>query len=119
MLNQIGLTNPVLFCMGDQLPHHIQLVITRKKQRSLTQHIFATAIQPHKMLDDIGHALLAEHLLPQIGTFMAVRIGWIPCTKIIALVEGQEKRTPARQPGSHINLICIHCHMHQATPEMQ
>ncbi len=50
MLDQTGLSHPVLRRVAHQFAHHIHLVVPGEKQGPLVQRIFGFAVQPHKML---------------------------------------------------------------------
>ena len=62
-----------------------------------------------------------EHVLPQVGGGVALRVGGVaraavPARAIAALVEGQEEGVLARQPGGHPDLGVVHGEEAQYAP---
>lgn len=99
MLDEIAVPRAVLPHIGHQFAHHVQLVIPWKNQSFV---IF----QAHELLQDVHHAVFLEHLFPEVGGGVAVRVWWVACAAVPtcpsrALVEGQKAGVFARKPGGH------------------
>ena len=104
---------PVLPDIGQQLPHHIQLMIARKNQRF-------TILQVHKLLDNVHHTVLLKDILPQIRRRVAVWICRIALAAVVsgsvgALVKGQEIGVLSGELCGHPHLGVIHAKIGQNT----
>ena len=73
MLNEIVVPRAVRGNVGDQLPHHVQLVVAREDQALFfddlffavrLEDLFFALLQVDKFLKDIHHGVLLEHLFP-------------------------------------------------------
>ena len=94
--------------MVQQAAYHVQLLITREDQGFLCQQIGRLALQQHEMLDDARKAGGQEHLFPQIGGLVAVRVWRVAVAVVVPLVERQEKGGGAGQLGDPMLNFYIH-----------
>ena len=92
VLNQILRACSPTGCIGQQPPHHVQLVIARPyliaplAARLVVFHLDDLGV----VLNDVGQPVSGEHLLPQVIGLEAVGVRRIACTVVSPLVEGQE-----------------------------
>lgn len=101
----------VLPDIGQQLAHHIQLMIARKNQR------FAV-LQVHKLLDNVHHTVLLKDILPQIRCRVTVWVCRIALAAVVsgsvgALVKGQEIGVLPGELCGHPHLGVIHAEIGQ------
>ena len=104
MLNQIVMSGTVRPNVRDQTADNIELMITRKQQRFLLDDLLLTIrqqllllfdFQADELLQNVHHAVFAEHILPKIRGRVAVRIDRIALAAVYAcavaaLIERQE-----------------------------
>ena len=91
MLDEIIMPGAIRPHMGNQTAHDMKLMKTRKQQH------FLILVIAHELLQNVHHAVFPEHILPEIGGRIAVRIGGIAlaavtASTVAALIERQEKR---------------------------
>ena len=122
MLDQIVMSCAMFPDMGDHLTHHIQLMVTREDQDLFCDRLLRPFLHPFllfgnlkvdELLEDVHHAVLPEHVLPEIGRGVAVGIGRIPCAAVFAgaaaaLVEGEEVGILTSQLCGHPDLGVVH-----------
>ena len=111
VLDQVIMPGSVLSDIGQQLPHHIQLMIARKNQR------FAV-LQVHKLLGNVHHTVLLKDILPQIRRRVAVWVCRIALAAVVsgsvgALVKGQEIGVLSGELCGHPHLGVIHAEIGQ------
>ena len=111
VLDQVIMPRSVLSDIGQQLAHHIQLMIARKNQR------FAV-FQIHKLLDNVHHTVLLKDILPQIRCRVTVWVCRIPLAAVVsgsvgALVKGQEIGVLSGELCGHPHLGVIHAEIGQ------
>ena len=103
--------------VGHQPAHHVQLVKAREDQPLFARHRVAPPFLSHLHMDEllqyVHHAVLLEHVFPQVGGGIAVRVGRValaavPARAGAALVEGQEEGVLPRKPGGHPHVEVIH-----------
>ena len=119
MLNQIAVADALGGRMIQQAAYHVQLMIAREDQRFFGQRVSRLTLQQHEMLDDACKAGRLEHLFPQIGGLVAIRVWRITLAVVVALVERQEKGSGPGQFGGHEHLVGVHRHMHQRAAKVQ
>lgn len=105
MLDQIVVSSAVLFDMGNELAHHIELMIARKDQ--------LVPLQADKLLQNIHHTVRREHSLPKVVGGIAVRVGRVALAAVIACavaatVERQEEGLVAGEFCGHPRFAQIH-----------
>lgn len=122
MLNQIVPPGTVGRDVGQQLPHHVQLMVPGKDQRLLSDGLHGAVwellfllfhLQMEELLQDVHHAVLLKDLFPEVGRGVAVRVRGIALAAVLpgpvgALVEGQEPGILPGQLGGHPDLGVIH-----------
>ena len=113
VLDQVIMPRSVLPDIGQQLAHHIQLMIARKNQR------FAV-LQVHKLLDNVHHTVLLKDILPQIRCRVTVWVCRIALAAVVsgsvgALVKGQEIGVLSGELCGHPHLGVIHAEIGQNT----
>ena len=127
MLDQIVVPDTVRRHIGQQLPHHVQLMVAGKNQRLLSDSLHGAIWEPlflllhlqmDELLQDIHHAVSLKDLLPEVGRGVAVRIWRIALAAVLsgpigALVEGQEVCILPGQLGGHPDLGVIHAEIAQ------
>ena len=104
-----------------QLGHHVQLVIPGEDHPLglYRAGLFVLLhLQVEVLVQNLQQAVLAKHLLPQVGGVVAVGVvgvalaAHVACA-VAALVEGQKVRALAFQPGGHVHLGEVHGKVHQ------
>ena len=82
----------MLVHIGQNLTHHIKLVVPGKEQRLfLPSGLLVLFLdQLGEMLDDVGQAAAGQHVLPQVRGFVAILVDRIALAVLLTLVEGQE-----------------------------
>ncbi len=127
VLDQVVPPGTVRRHVGQQLPHHVQLMVAGKNQRLLSYSLHGAVWEPFflllhlqmdELLKDIHHAVPLKDLLPEIGRGVAVRIWRIALAAVLsgpvgALVEGQKVCILPGQPGGHPDLGVIHAEIAQ------
>ena len=127
MLDQIVPPGTVRRHIGQQFPHHVQLMVAGEDQRLLSDGLHGAVWEPlflllhlqmDELLKDIHHAIPLKDLLPEIGRGVAVRIWRIALAAVLsgpvgALVEGQEVCILPGKPGGHPDLGVIHAEIAQ------
>ena len=111
VLDQVIMSRPVLSDIGQQLAHHIQLMIARKNQRF-------TVLQVHKLLYNVHHTVLLKDILPQIRRRVTVWVCRIALAAVVsgsvgALVKGQEIGVLSGELCGHPHLGVIHAEVGQ------
>ena len=129
MLYQIGLsyTHPsnVLF----QLRHYVQLVVAGEYQllgvlhdvRHLLLRLCLIVVEQHIVHDDVCHRVLLQHLFPEVGGLVALRVHGVPCTLPLcqSSVEGHEERLAQIQAGGEEHLVFVEREVSQTTSILQ
>ena len=123
MLNQIVLRRAVFTHICQQLTDHVKLVIPGKDNvfgllRFPGQLILVfLSLDEDELADEVEDGILCQNILPHIGDTVLVFEGGIARTGIdafaVAHVEGQEKGRVPGEFGGHIDLLQIHCKVHQ------
>ena len=121
MLDQVFVPRPLAARGVEQFAHHVPLVIARKDQAFLLvlaafPVLLVFDLQVHEAGQDVEQVVRQQHLVPQVIGGVAVRVGGHvvagPAVRR-ALVEGQENRVLALQPGRHVHLVLAHRKVHQ------
>ena len=99
VLNQIVVAGAVSAHVGQELAHHVQLMVAREDQLFIFRGM-------NELLQNVHHAVLLEDLLPQVGGGIAVRISGVALAAVVAravgaLVEGQEEGVLSGQLRGH------------------
>ena len=111
MLNQIVLARAVCTHIGNQLANDVQLMEARENQR-------LAVLAVDELLNDVQRTVLLQHLLPQVGSGIAVRVGRITLAAVVAsavaaLVEGQEERITLVQACGHEHIGVVNAEVRQ------
>ncbi|OQC00633.1 MAG: hypothetical protein BWX80_03412 [Candidatus Hydrogenedentes bacterium ADurb.Bin101] len=112
VLDQVVMAGAVVTGMNYYGTHAIKLVIAREDQ-GLPLHLLVTQfllfhLQMNEPRQDIEKTVPCQHLFPEIGGFIPVRIVRIARAAAAAPVEGQEVGMLARQARGHVYLVRIH-----------
>ena len=121
VLYEIIAARAVLTRVGHQLAHRVQLVKAGEDELFPDDDLlcpvgqaffFFRRLQVDELLQYVHHAVLPEHIFPQIGGGIAVRVRRVALAAVppragAALVEGQEV-VLARQLGGHPHVEVIH-----------
>ena len=122
VLDQVVVPGAVLGHVGDELAHHVQLVIPGEDQRLLPHHLLRAVgqqllllvdLQMDKLLQNVHHAVLLEHFFPKVGRGVPVRVGRVALAAVLAravaaLVEGEKIGVFAPQGRGHPHLRVVH-----------
>ena len=116
MLNEIVSAGAVGLHIGQQLGHHVQLMIPGEDHAlgfDFAGLFVPLLLQMEVFLQDLQQAILAQHVLPQVGGVIAVRVdGVAPAAHvsgpIAALVERQKIGLGSFQPGGHVHIGQVH-----------
>src|ERR1700693_3353738 len=118
MLDEIVLSWTARASVGFQLPNHLQLVIAGKNEGLLL--LLLVPLEMHEAGEDVEPAIALPDLLPEIGGLMAVWIGRVARTVVIALVKRQKERLIAFEFGGHKDAIRVDREVNQcALPEAE
>ena len=125
VLNQIILRCAVVTDITQQLANHIKLVIPRKYDilrpfRFSCQLILAfLGFDKDELTDEVKDGILGQNIIPHIGHAVFVFEGRVSRTGVdsfaVAHVKRQEESGVACELGSHIDLLQIHCKVHQTS----
>src|SRR5690606_8218375 len=63
--------------------------------------------------EDLQPAVARPDVLPQVGGAVALRVHWVSCPAVVALVEGQELGSRAGEPGSRPDRFVADGEVHQ------
>lgn len=109
----------------DQLAHHVQLVIAGEDDplsgegllRSVgQQQLLLRHLQMDKLLQNVHHAVLLEHLLPQVRRGVALGIRRVPLAAVVAaLVEGHKEGVLAPKLRGHPHIRMVYGEVAQDT----
>ncbi len=121
VLDQVAPARTIVVGIGQQLAHHVQLVVAREDLR-----LFLAArlrvLELHHLrvvLQDVGEAERGEHALPEVVGLEALRVRRIARAIVVALVEGQEPTGLAFQFGAEFHLRIVHGEVHHAAAELE
>jgi len=118
VLDQVLLPRPFGQHRLHQLAGGVQLVIAREQDG--TDLLLLVALGDEVAGDDFQPAVTLPDLLPQVGGAVALAIGRVAGTAVVALVERQEIGAGALQPGGHHHRAVADRKMHQrAAREVQ
>ena len=94
VLDQIAPAGAVRGCRGQQLAHHVELVVAGPDLRPplLARPLILGFDDLGVVLQDVRQAGGGEDALPQVIGLEAVRVGRVAGAVVPALVEGQEPR---------------------------
>ena len=121
MLDQIALAHPLGLYVGQQTPHHLQLMIAGPylglglAPRALVLLLHHLSV----VLQDIGQTLFGQYLLPQVIGLDAIGIGRIARAVLIAQVEGQEPGGVPLQRCAKAHLLVVHGKMDHTAPKLE
>ena len=121
MLDEISLPGAVPARIGQEPPHHVELVVARPDlllpllARLLILGLDDLCI----VLQDVGQPDAGDEARPEVVGLEAVRIWRVPGTIVPALVEGQEPRGFALEVGAKPHLVLIHGEVRHAAAELE
>ena len=121
VLDQIALARPVLGRIGQEPPHHVELVVAGEDLLSfLPARLFVLLFDDLGIVfQDIGQALRGEDPLPQVVGLEPIGVGRVARPVVPALVEGQEPGALALEVGAHAHLLVVDGKMHDAAAELE
>ena len=112
MLNQVLAARPVVEHGGLELSGRVELM--KPGEDDLLDLLLLVLLSDQVAAEDFEPALPLPDLLPQVGGAMAaVRVHRVAGPAVVALVERQEHRVRAVQPGRHVNFAVAHGEMNQ------
>ena len=121
VLDQVAAARAVPASVGQELADDIQLVEAREDLR-LALAVAARVLSHEQrgvVLDDLGEAVAAEHLSPEVVGLDAVGIGRVAGTALVALVEGQEPGLASVELGAEADLGVVNCEVGEGAPEAE
>jgi hypothetical protein len=114
VLNQVVLAHALGHRGGDELPHHVQLVVAREHHGLGLDGLDLPVLgdlplvlhgQVHEAPEDVEEAVPLPDALPQVRHAIALRVGRVALAVAVALVERQEERLRPAQPRGHEDLV--------------
>ena len=121
VLDQIAPARAVRGRGGQQLAHHVELVVAGPDLRPplLARLLILGLDDLGVVLQDVRQAGGGEDALPQVIGLEAVRVGRVACAVVPALVEGQEPRAFALQVRAEAHLVIIDREVDDAAAELK
>ena len=121
MLDEISLPRAVLVRIGQEPPHHVELVVARPDLLLplLARLLILGLDDLCVVLQDVGQPVAGDDARPEVLSFEAVRIRRVPGTIVPALVEWQEPRGFALEVRAEPHLVLIHGEMRHTAAELE
>ena len=121
VLDQVAPARAVLPRVGQQLAHHVELVVARQDlHRLLLAGLRVLGLDDlGVVLEDVGQAVAGEDALPEVVGLEPVRVRRIAGAVVPALVERQEPRRLALQVRAEPHLVVVDGEVHDAAAELE
>lgn len=121
MLNQISHPDSAGLHIRQQPLHTIQLVVAWKYLLYFLFLCLRVFFNDHLriVLDDVTQLQFSQDVFPQIVGHQTVWIGRIPCSVVIAFIEGQKPAGFALQLGAELDPGIVNGKMHHAALELE
>ena len=121
MLDEISLPGAVPARIGQESPHHVELVVARPDLLFplLARLLILGLNDLCVVLQDVGQSVAGNDARPEVLSFEAVRIRRVPGTIVPALVEWQEPRGFALEVRAEPHLVLIHGKVRHRAAELE
>ena len=120
VLDQIPLADAARLGIGQELVHHVELVVTGKYLLLLLPPLVVLLLHDlGVVLDDVREPGLGQNLFPQVVGFDAGLVGRVAGPVIPALVEGQKPRILGLKVRAHPHFLVVHREVHHAPAELK
>ena len=121
MLDEIPLPGPVSARTGQELPHHIELVVARPDLHLLllARLLILDLDDLGVALQDVGQPVAGENLFPEVIGLEAIRVGRVAGAVVPALVEGPEPRGLALEVCAVLHLVVVHREVRHRAAELE
>ena len=121
VLDQVTTARAVVTCVGQQAAHHVELMVARPDLGPLPPARLLVLRLHHLgvVLQDVGQALPAQHLPPQVAGLDAAGVGRVAGAVVPAAVEGQEPGGLAAEVGAELDLALVHREVGDAAAQLE
>ena len=120
VLDQIPFADAAGLGIGQELAHHVELVVAGKDLLLLLPPLVVLLLHDlGVVLDDVREPGLGQNLLPQVVGLEAALVGRVAGPVVPALVEGQEPGILALQVRAHPHFLVVHREVHHAAAELK
>ena len=121
VLDEVAPARPVRRRVGEQPPHHVELVVARPHLRApLPAGLLVLRVDDLRVvLQDVRHALARQHPPPQVVGLDAAGVGRVAGPVVPAPVERQEPRRLPREVGAEPDLALVDREVGHAAAELE
>ncbi len=126
VLDEVTLARALLPHIGQELPHHVELVVTRENLHLLLLPGLRVLLlhDLRVVLQNLGQARRLQDVLPEVIRLQPHRVRRVARAVIPALVERQKPRIlrhafAALEGGAHRHLRVVHGEMHHAAAKLE
>ena len=121
VLDEVSLSRSLLLGGREQLPHNVELVVTRKYLDAFPLTGLVVSLLNHLgvALEDVGESRRREDPLPQVVGLDPVRVGRVAGAVVPAQVEGEEPGVFAGEVRAEPHLLVIKGEVGDTPPQLE
>ena len=121
VLDQVAAARAAVPGVGQQAAHHVELMVAGPDLGPLPPARLLVLRHDHLgvVLEDVGQALPAQHLPPQVVGLDAAGVGRVAGAVVPAAVEGQEPGGLAGEAGAELDLALVHGEVGDAAARLE
>ena len=121
VLDEVAFSRTIFRGIGEQVPHHVELVISGPDLGFLPAAGLVILRLDHLgvVLQDVRQAFAGQHLAPQVVGLDSVGVGRVAGPVVPAEIERQEPRCLAFQVCAEAHLVVVHREMGHTAAELE